>query len=118
MGLSEQDAIDALHPLIQGNIDNIWNNGILNSLTGPVLRGDVNTINKHLQAIKEDHSDIYKNLSMNLLKLVGKRNLEFSKKNMKNEEEEKILNTENVLNKLIKKSKKHRDIYELLGGLE
>lgn len=118
MGLSEHDAINALYPLIQGNINNIYENGFLNSLTGPVLRGDVNTVKKHLGAVKAEHKELYKDLSINLLNLVSKRNLELCNKCEISDKEVKSLNNENAIENLIKNSKKHKDIYELLGGLE
>lgn len=111
IGLSEQDAIKALYPLIHGNIQSIYNNGFTNSLTGPILRGDVSTVKKHLQALKDEHIGIYKDLSMNLLNLVGKSKLNYDEKNL-------LINNENALDTLINDSKKHKDIYELLGGLE
>ncbi|MCJ7689454.1 MAG: DUF2520 domain-containing protein, partial [Clostridiaceae bacterium] len=40
-GLSENDALEALLPLIKNNIDNVKENGFINSLTGPVDRNDL-----------------------------------------------------------------------------
>nr|WP_243159357.1 DUF2520 domain-containing protein [Clostridium sp. SM-530-WT-3G] len=118
MGLSEHDAINALYPLIQGNIDNIHRDGFTNSLTGPVLRGDANTVEKHLEAIKDEHRELYKSLSMNLLKLVGKRNLNMSNISENITQEETNSNYENAVKYLVNNSEKHREIYKLLGGLE
>lgn len=118
MGLSEHDAINALYPLIQGNIDNIHSSGFVNSLTGPILRGDTNTIEKHLDAIKDEHKELYKDLSMNLLKLVGKRNLDMSKTSEVSTKKEINPNHENAIKYLINNSEKHKEIYKLLGGLE
>lgn len=118
MGLSEHDAINALYPLIQGNIDNIHRDGFTNSLTGPVLRGDANTVENHLEAIKDEHRELYKSLSMNLLKLVGKRNLNMSNISENITQEETNSNYENAVKYLVNNSEKHREIYKLLGGLE
>lgn len=118
MGLSEHDAINALFPLIQGNIDSIHENGFINSLTGPVLRGDVNTIKKHLEAVMEEDRHVYESLSINLLKLVGERNLGSYEGSKSNHSKEIILNNENALKNLLINSEKHKEIYELLGGLE
>jgi predicted short-subunit dehydrogenase-like oxidoreductase (DUF2520 family) len=46
-------SIPALLPLIRGTIHNIETIGIPNCLTGPIARGDVGTINKHLKALRE-----------------------------------------------------------------
>jgi len=47
-----------LMPLIQGNIKNINTIGLPSCLTGPIARGDVSTIKKHIFALKEKESSI------------------------------------------------------------
>ena len=49
-----------LMPLIQGNIKNINTIGLPNCLTGPIARGDVSTIEKHIFALKEKEPSILK----------------------------------------------------------
>ncbi|MDP4179147.1 MAG: DUF2520 domain-containing protein [Bacillota bacterium] len=73
-GFSENDAVEALYPLIAANINNIKENGIVNALTGPVERGDVNTLKKHLSVIPKDHESTYKDLSMELIKIAKIKN--------------------------------------------
>lgn len=51
-GISNQDAFKALKPLIFGTLANIEKIGIPKSLTGPIARGDIETIEKHLKEIK------------------------------------------------------------------
>jgi predicted short-subunit dehydrogenase-like oxidoreductase (DUF2520 family) len=46
-------AVQALLPLIRGTIHNIDTVGIPQCLTGPIARGDVGTIKKHLDALQE-----------------------------------------------------------------
>ena len=46
-------ATQALLPLIQGTIHNIDTVGIPQCLTGPIARGDIGTIKKHLDALQE-----------------------------------------------------------------
>ncbi|MCD6452783.1 MAG: DUF2520 domain-containing protein [Dehalococcoidales bacterium] len=46
-------AIQALLPLLQGTIHNIDTIGIPQCLTGPVARGDIGTINKHIYALQK-----------------------------------------------------------------
>jgi len=48
-----QQAIQALLPLIRGTLHNIETIGIPNCLTGPIARGDIGTINKHLDALEQ-----------------------------------------------------------------
>jgi predicted short-subunit dehydrogenase-like oxidoreductase (DUF2520 family) len=49
-----------LMPLIQGNIKNINSIGLPSCLTGPIARGDVSTIEKHIFALKEKEPSILK----------------------------------------------------------
>jgi len=72
-GLSENDALEALFPLIQNNINNIKANGFINALTGPVERNDLFTVKHHLEAIPIEDIVLYKNLSLNLLALSEKK---------------------------------------------
>jgi len=46
-------ATQALLPLMRGTLHNIETIGIPNCLTGPIARGDIGTINKHLDALKQ-----------------------------------------------------------------
>jgi predicted short-subunit dehydrogenase-like oxidoreductase (DUF2520 family) len=48
-----QKATQALLPLLRGTIHNIETVGIPQCLTGPVARGDVGTIRKHLDALEQ-----------------------------------------------------------------
>ncbi len=47
------DAVRALMPLLRGTLNNVDNVGLPNCLTGPIARGDVGTINKHLAALEQ-----------------------------------------------------------------
>ncbi len=47
----EQDAREALEPLIWGNIDAFCTHGAVGALTGPVERNDVATVEGHLRAL-------------------------------------------------------------------
>lgn len=51
-GLSREQAIEALLPLIRGTVENIVRSGPVQALTGPVARGDVLTVKGHLEAMK------------------------------------------------------------------
>ena len=103
LGLSEDEAFEALYPLITGNIQNIKEKGYRLSLTGPVSRGDVSPVEKHLSVLKDSDIEIYKNLSMNLLKLKAER--EFGE-------------NKDSLEKLVESSEKYRKLLNLLGGKE
>lgn len=72
-GLSENDALEALLPLIQNNINNIKESGIISALTGPIERNDLDTIRHHMCAIPTGDAQLYKNLSLKLLPLSEKK---------------------------------------------
>jgi predicted short-subunit dehydrogenase-like oxidoreductase (DUF2520 family) len=52
-GIPRDMAARALMPLINGTVKNIENIGIPKALTGPIARGDFNTILKHLDCLEE-----------------------------------------------------------------
>lgn len=78
-GFSEEEAINALYPLIKNNIENIKENGVYKALTGPVERDDLDTIKKHLDVSKENDRDIYKLLSRKLLEIGKEKEKNFEK---------------------------------------
>lgn len=51
-GVSSKEATQALLPLLEGTVNNIGNVGLPNCLTGPVARGDLGTIQRHLSALE------------------------------------------------------------------
>jgi len=54
----QDKATKALVPLLRGTLHNIETIGIPNCLTGPIARGDIGTINKHLDALKRTAPDL------------------------------------------------------------
>lgn len=56
-GVSAPEATKALLPLIQGTVNNLKQVGLPNCLTGPIARGDMGTLQKHLEAL-EKHPDL------------------------------------------------------------
>jgi len=51
-GVPAKEATESLLPLLKGTVNNIENIGLPNCLTGPIARGDLGTIDKHLSALK------------------------------------------------------------------
>jgi predicted short-subunit dehydrogenase-like oxidoreductase (DUF2520 family) len=47
------EAIRALMPLLRGTLNNVENVGLPNCLTGPIARGDLGTVRKHLAALEQ-----------------------------------------------------------------
>ena len=73
-GFQADEALDALYPLIVNNINNIGDNGLINSLTGPIERADKQTIKNHLECLSEEDRELYKLLSRKLISIAKKKN--------------------------------------------
>lgn len=52
-GIERKEALGALLPLARGAVANVEERGVDQGLTGPIRRGDTETIAKHLAALKE-----------------------------------------------------------------
>jgi predicted short-subunit dehydrogenase-like oxidoreductase (DUF2520 family) len=76
-GIAPDAAADALLPLVQGTLQNVKSLGLEQALTGPILRGDVATVEAHLEALREDLGarQIYAALGRGILDLAARRNL-------------------------------------------
>lgn len=75
-GLPQEQVLDAFLPLVRGAVDNIAVSGTLSALTGPLARGDVETIERHLLALEERTPDLlplYTTLGAATLDLVRRR---------------------------------------------
>ena len=69
-GVPREQATRALMPLLRGSLNNIANVGLPNCLTGPIARGDLGTIKKHLNALENADSpllDIYRELGLHTI---------------------------------------------------
>jgi len=51
LGVERSDALRALAPLLRGTVDNLEQQGLPEALTGPIARGDVVTVRRHLEAL-------------------------------------------------------------------
>ncbi len=52
-GISKEDALPALLPLIEGTVNNLDQVGLPQALTGPIARGDIVTVIRHIEAIRD-----------------------------------------------------------------
>jgi predicted short-subunit dehydrogenase-like oxidoreductase (DUF2520 family) len=75
-GLSEAEAWEALAPLVRGTLDNLAAQGPLKALTGPVARGDVDTINRHLASLTQEDAVLYRALGRAALGLSQQRGMD------------------------------------------
>lgn len=78
-GFSREAALGALTPLVRGNVEHVLTDGPAASLTGPVERGDTETVNKHLNCL-DTPSDraLYSLLSERLIPLAKAKHPERS----------------------------------------
>lgn len=72
-GFTEKEAMDAAAALVRGNMENVLANGTLSSMTGPILRGDVSTVKKHLSVLTGEEREIYRLLGRRLFRMAEKR---------------------------------------------
>lgn len=89
-GFSYLDANEVLKPLFLNNAENLYKNGCINALTGPIDRNDIKTVNRHLSSINN-------NLAIDIYKLLSSEVLEIAKQKYPNrdyEELEKNINKE------------------------
>ena len=71
-GLSSNDALQALSPLIQGTLTNLQKVGLPDALTGPISRGDLPTIENHFKALSvfdNGEEELYKVLGLYTLQI-------------------------------------------------
>ncbi|MEM6732274.1 MAG: DUF2520 domain-containing protein [Myxococcota bacterium] len=73
------DAERALAELSFVAIENVLERGTAAGLTGPVSRGDVDTVRAHLGALKDPTRKVYRELSLRALELARVRGLESEK---------------------------------------
>ena len=73
-GFTKDEANKALKPLFMNNATKLYESSPVESLTGPVERGDIETINKHLGALDNDEREIYRLLSKELIDVAIEKN--------------------------------------------
>lgn len=77
-GFSESDARKLLTPVSLNNLTSILENGAVNALTGPVERNDIQTVEKHLEVLKDDEDgmveEVYKSLGKVLVQIAEEKN--------------------------------------------
>jgi predicted short-subunit dehydrogenase-like oxidoreductase (DUF2520 family) len=68
-GVPEEDALQAILPLARGSLENLDRLGPVRALTGPVSRGDVETVGLHLRALEPRERALYASLGLEILRL-------------------------------------------------
>jgi len=73
-GVSAEQAVQALVPLAEGALENVAARGTTNGLTGPVRRGDVETVRRHLDALrgKPQVAELYRALARRAVEIASR----------------------------------------------
>lgn len=73
IGMRGERALKALTPLIEGTIENLKRHGTEKALTGPVARGDIGILRRHLESMEREDQELllklYASLSLYALDL-------------------------------------------------
>ncbi len=76
-GIPPDDAWGALKPLVEGTMQNLLESRApLDALTGPVMRGDVETVQRHLAALALDDASLYRALAKVALDLARRKGID------------------------------------------
>jgi predicted short-subunit dehydrogenase-like oxidoreductase (DUF2520 family) len=73
-GVSTAAAVQALVPLAEGALQNVRAKGTTDGLTGPVRRGDAQTVQRHLEALrsKPELAEIYRALARRAVEIAAR----------------------------------------------
>ena len=72
-GWTEAEAVKALMPLVEGALENIRRRGPVKALTGPIRRGDSETVTRHLAVMA--NPDLYRMLALAALEIAKEAGL-------------------------------------------
>ena len=84
-GFSRDAALQALAPLMRGNLEHILHEGPVQALTGPVERGDAGTVEKHLACLSTpEERALYRAVSCKLVGMAGRKHPETNYSQLEN----------------------------------
>jgi len=81
-GIDQEKISPAFLPLITATLNNVKKRGTVDALTGPMVRGDENTISKHLDAIKSimpEYLDLYETMGIATLNMIKDKRMDSEK---------------------------------------
>ncbi len=73
-GIDRADALPALLPLIKGTVSNVEALGIPAALTGPIARGDLGTVRRHMELLVAEVPDL-----LDLYRVLGRETVEVAR---------------------------------------
>ena len=68
-GVPEAEALPAILPLARGSLENLERMGPVHALTGPISRGDLETVRLHLRTLDPRERSLYAALGLEILQL-------------------------------------------------
>lgn len=84
-GFSYEDSLAMLRPIVQNNVASMLEKGPVEALTGPVERGDVSTVEKHLDVLAGGPAEtVYRELGEMLVDIAKRKHPEWDDTAMKN----------------------------------
>jgi predicted short-subunit dehydrogenase-like oxidoreductase (DUF2520 family) len=75
-GVPEDEALQAILPLARGSLENIGRLAPAQALTGPVSRGDVETVRLHLRTLEPRERALYASMGLEILELAEEGGLD------------------------------------------
>lgn len=72
-GISREKSLEIMEPIVRETIDNILNTSPAEAVTGPIVRGDCNTVEQHIEVLDDigvEERSLYKLLGSMLVDLV------------------------------------------------
>ncbi len=77
-GMDGQFLNEAIRPLAESALKNVWEKGTVDALTGPVSRGDIDTVRAHLETMEEalpEELEFYKAAARRTVEMIRGRRL-------------------------------------------
>lgn len=72
-GVSSEEALPALIPLVRGTLESIEERGLAASVRGPLVTGDMETVALHMRAMDPEDRRLYATFGLELLRLLEGR---------------------------------------------
>lgn len=74
IGIDRETGYKALYPLIRGTVENLKHMDTKEALTGPIARGDINTVKAHLNAVHDKQlEDFYRYLGQATVRIAKQK---------------------------------------------
>ncbi|MGI6678555.1 MAG: Rossmann-like and DUF2520 domain-containing protein [Dehalobacterium sp.] len=78
VGMKREEILRAIKPLIEGTWSNVQRQDTISALTGPIVRGDLNTVHLHLETLDKElpgEMELYRALALKTVEIVENKRL-------------------------------------------